>query len=69
MEPDVLTGITERDWSIVLEVFDAAQSSPGEPGYDDRRFLEALRYFTVHSITWRAHPNGYGKWNSVWKRS
>ena len=23
----MLTGMTERDWSIVLEVFDAAQSS------------------------------------------
>jgi len=30
-EPDMLTGMTERDLSIVLEVFDAAQSSRGEP--------------------------------------
>ena len=28
----MLTGMTERDWSLVLEVFDAAQSSRGEPG-------------------------------------
>jgi transposase len=67
-EPDMLTGMTERDWSIVLEVFDAAQSSRGEPGHDDRKFLEALHYFTVHSITWRALPSEFGKWNSVWKR-
>ena len=52
----MLTGMTERDWSIVLEVFDAAQSSRGEPGHDDRKFLEAVHYFTVHSITWRALP-------------
>jgi hypothetical protein len=39
-ELDMLTGMTERDWSIVLEVFDAAQSSRGEPGRDDRKFLE-----------------------------
>jgi hypothetical protein len=25
----MLTGMTERDWSIVLDVFDAAQSSRG----------------------------------------
>jgi transposase len=67
-EPDMLTGMTERDWSIVLEVFDAAQSSRGEPGHDDRKFLEAIHYFTVHSITWRALPSEFGKWNSVWKR-
>ena len=65
----MLTGMTERDWlTTVLEVFDAAQSSRGEPGHDDRKFLEAIHYFTVHSITWRALPREYGKWNSVWKR-
>jgi hypothetical protein len=26
-EPDMLPGMTERDWLIVLQVFDAAQSS------------------------------------------
>ncbi len=64
----MLTGMTEDDWAIVLEVFDAAQSRRGEPGHDDRKFLEAVHFFTVHNITWRALPAGYGKWNSVWKR-
>ena len=64
----MLTGMTEKDCSVVLEVFDAARSSRGEPGHGDRKFLEALHYFTVHSITWRALPAQFGKWNSVWKR-
>ena len=64
----MLTGMTERDWTIVLEVFEAVQSRRGEPGHDDRKFLEAVHYFTVHSITWRALPAEYGNWNSVWKR-
>jgi transposase len=64
----MLTQMTEEDWAITLEVFDAAQSSRGEPGRDDRKFLEALHYFTVHNITWRALPAEFGKWNSVWKR-
>ena len=64
----MLTGMTERDWSIALEVFDAAQSSRGEPGHDDRKFLEAVHFFTLHNITWRALPAKYGNWNSVWKR-
>jgi transposase len=67
-EPDMLTGMTERDWLITLEVFDAVQSSRGGPGRDDRKFLEAIHYFTVHSITWRALPKEFGNWNSVWKR-
>jgi transposase len=67
-EPAMLTGMTERDWALVLKLFDAAQSSRGEPGQGDLKFLEAVHYFTVHSITWRALPAEYGKWNSVWKR-
>ncbi len=64
----MLTRMTDEDWAIVLEVFDAAQSRAGEPGHDDRKFLEAVHYFTVHNLTWRALPAEYGKWNSVWKR-
>ena len=33
-----------------------------------RKFLEALQYFAVHNITWRALPRRFGHWNSVWKR-
>ena len=64
----MLTGMTERDWEIVLDVFDAAQSRRGEPGHDDRKFLEAVHFFTVHNITWRALPTEFGNWNSIWKR-
>jgi transposase len=64
----MLTQMTDEDWKIVLTVFDAAQSRRGEPGHDDRKFLEAIFYFTVHNITWRALPAEFGQWNSVWKR-
>jgi transposase len=64
----MLTGMTDEDWSIVLEVFDAVQTRSGEPGHDDRKFLEALHYFTVHNVTWRALPREFGNWNSIWKR-
>jgi hypothetical protein len=67
-EPDMLTGMTEDDWSIVLKVFDAVQTRSGEPGHDDRNFLEALHYFTVHNVTWRALPRDFGNWNCIWKR-
>jgi transposase len=64
----MLTRMTEEDWTIVLDVFRAARSSRGDKGRDDRKFLEALHYFTVHNITWRALPAEFGRWNSVWKR-
>ncbi|MFL4995625.1 MAG: transposase, partial [Microvirga sp.] len=64
----MLTGMTEDDWAMVLQVFAASCSQRGAKGRNDRRFLEALHYFTVHNITWRALPSCFGNWNSVWKR-
>jgi transposase len=64
----MLTGMTEEDWATVLHVFRASCSRRGAKGGSDRRFLEALHYFTVHNITWRALPSCFGNWNSVWKR-
>jgi transposase len=64
----MLTGMTEDDWATVLRVFAASCSRRGAKGRNDRRFLEALHYFTVHNITWRALPKDFGNWNSVWKR-
>ena len=64
----MLTRMTENDWGIVLDVFRAARSRRGDKGRNDRTFLEALHYFTVHNITWRALPAEFGPWNAVWKR-
>ena len=66
--PTMLTRMTDEDWATVLEVFRAARSRRGDKGRDDRKFLEAIHYFSVHNITWRALPATFGKWNSVWKR-
>ena len=64
----MLAEMTDAEWEIVVEAFRAARSRRGGRGRDDRKFLEALHYFTVHNITWRALPREFGKWNSIWKR-
>ena len=64
----MLTAMTEENWAIVLRVFAASRSRRGDKGRNDRKFLEALHYFVVHNITWRALPEKFGHWNSVWKR-
>ena len=51
-----------------IAVFAASRSRRGDKGRNDRKFLEALHYFVVHNITWRALPEKFGRWNSVWKR-
>jgi len=49
-------------------VFRACLPRRGRKAEDDRRFLEALHFFTVENVRWRALPERYGHWNSVWKR-
>jgi len=62
------TKMNEADWEIALEVFRACLPSRGAKAKDGRLFLEALHFFAVHNITWRALPERFGLWNSVWKR-
>ena len=64
----MLTRMEQGDWQIALDVFRASLPRRGEKGRNDRLFLEALHYFAVHNITWRALPAEFGNWNSVWKR-
>ena len=64
----MLTTMTESDWALALQIFRASRSRRGDKGRDDRKFLEALQYFAIHNITWRALPREFGHWNSVWKR-
>ena len=64
----MLTKMTDVDWITVLRVFEIVRSRRGDKGRDDRKFLSALHYFSVHNITWRALPAEFGNWNSVWKR-
>ena len=64
----MLTRMTDEDWERVVQVFRACRSRRGDKGRNDRLFLEALHYFCVHNITWRALPAEFGNWNSIWKR-
>ena len=62
------TKMAERDWEIALEAFRASLPRRGEKSRHDRKFLEALHYFSVNNITWRGLPEKFGHWNSIWKR-
>src|SRR5215213_9753079 len=64
----MLTRMTDEDWERVVQVFRACRSRRGDKGRNDRNFLEAVHYFCVHNITWRALPAEFGNWNSIWKR-
>jgi transposase len=62
------TKMNEEDWTHTLAVFRACLPRRGRKAENDRRFLEALHFFTVENVRWRALPDRFGPWNSVWKR-
>jgi hypothetical protein len=48
------TKMNEEDWAHTLAVFRACLPRRGRKAEDDRRFLEALHFFTVENVRWRA---------------
>ncbi len=62
------TKMSEEDWAHTLAGFRACLPRRGRKAGDDRRFLEALHFFTVENVRWRALPERFGPCNSVWKR-
>ena len=48
------TKMDENDWAHTLAVFRACLPRRGRKAEDDRRFLEALHFFTVENVRWRA---------------
>lgn len=60
----MLTRMTDEDWAVALDVFHACRSRRGDKGRDDRKFLEAMHYFTAHNITWRALQAEFGSWTA-----
>ena len=59
------TKMTDEDWDLALEVFRSCLPARGAKARGDRLFLEALHYFTVHNISWRALPERFGHWLEV----
>ena len=62
------TRMNEEDWAHTLEVFRACLPPARTQAANDRLFLEAMHFFTVENVRWRALPERFGPWNSVWKR-
>jgi len=48
------TKMTDADWANALEIFRACLLRRGCKAADDRLFLEAMHFFTVENVRWRA---------------
>jgi transposase len=60
--------LTDHDWAPVEEVLVGARGSPGRPNLAARRALNGILWRARNGACWRAVPERYGKWNTVWRR-
>ena len=61
-------GITDSVWERVAPLLSGKASDRGVTARDDRLFPEAVLWRVRTGSPWRDLPDGFGRWNSVFKR-
>jgi transposase len=51
-----------------VEAFLASERGAGRPGYDDRKFIEAVLWWRRTGVPWRDLPSDFGPWKPVFNR-
>lgn len=61
-------GVTDEEWEKIQLLFPGGPGKRGNPGKDDRGFLDAVLWVKRTGAPWRDLPDRFGKWNTVFKR-
>lgn len=59
--------LDDRQWGKI-EAFLKADRTVGEPGRDDRSFIEAVLWWRRTGVPWRDLPEEFGPWKTVFNR-
>jgi transposase len=57
--------LTDAEWELVGPLLSAER---GRRGHENRRHLDGILWRAREGARWRAIPERYGKWNTVWRR-
>src|SRR5919202_4957446 len=57
--------LTDAEWGLVGPL---PAMQRGRPGHENRRHLEGILWRAREGASWRAIPERYGRWNTVWRR-
>ncbi len=60
--------INDRSWALIEPLVPGKKGDPGATGRDTRLFLEAVLWRVRVGGPWRDLPEGFGEWNSVFRR-
>ena len=62
-------GLSDAEWAIWEPFFPRERGRVGQPAkVPTRLFLDALLWMTGEGARWRALPDRFGPWNTVWRR-
>jgi putative transposase len=59
--------LSDEQW-VKIEAFLEADYTVGEPGADDRNFMEAVLWWRRAGAPWRDLPAEFGPWKTVFNR-
>ncbi len=62
------TELSDTVWAKMEAHLPGKASDPGRSGQDNRKFMEAILWLARTGAHWRALPDEFGKWNSVYVR-
>ena len=62
------TELNDRVWGLMEPHLPGKASDPGRTGRNNRLFVEAVLWLARTGAHWRALPDEFGKWNSVFQR-
>ena len=60
--------LSDRIWAKMEQHLPGKVTDPGRTGRDNRQFMEAILWLARTGAHWRALPERFGKWNSVYVR-
>ena len=55
-------------WARLAPLLPGKPGDPGRSAADNRLFMEAVLWMARAGAPWRDLPNGFGPWNSVFRR-
>lgn len=60
--------LTEEGWKVIAPLLPAERGRWGRPAGDNRTYVNGMLWVLRTGAPWRALPEKYGHWNSVYRR-
>ena len=60
--------ISDEQWTAIEPLLPGKPGDPGRTAQDNRSFVNAVMWILRTGAPWRDLPEGFGAWNTVYKR-